>query len=141
MDDAKPKAEGDERLSIDYSGSCDLVGYRSSLPDEGGGACELNIGPQHLNRLGLLHGGFVSMLLDNGCGTAVRRDAGDIETGVVTVNMSVNYVAGVSSGRVIATGRVVGGGKTLKFAESELRDEAGRLLATCSATFKILRRS
>lgn len=136
----KPEAETGEvdRLPIDFSGACDLVGYRSSLPEEGGGACSLNVGPQHLNRLGLLHGGFVSMLLDNGCGTAVRRDVGDIDAAVVTVSMTVNFIAGVSAGLVTATGRVTGGGKSVKFAEAELRDETGRLLATCAAIFRVL---
>lgn len=143
MMNGKPAAKTEEhdRLPIDFSGACDLVGYRSSLPEEGGGACSLDVGPQHLNRLGLLHGGFVSMLLDNGCGTAVRRALGDIEAAVVTVTLTVNYIDGVESGRVTATGRVTGGGKSVKFAEAELRDETGRLLATCTAIFRVLRKT
>ncbi len=133
---------GDSRpadlLLIDRSGARDLVGYRSAMPDEGSGACSLEIGPQHLNRLGLLHGGFVSMLLDNGCGVAVRNVLGDVDTRAITVSLSVNFISGANSGRVTATGRVTGGGRSLKFAEAELRDESGHLLATASATFRIL---
>lgn len=128
----------DDLLPIDQSGVRDLVGYRSSVPDNETGVCTLEIGPQHLNRLGLLHGGFVSMLLDNGCGVAVRSVLGDIDTRAITVSLSVNFISGARSGRVTATGRVTGGGRSLKFAEAELRDEAGRLLATGSATFRIL---
>ncbi|MFT3690317.1 PaaI family thioesterase [Paenirhodobacter sp.] len=128
----------DDLLPIDRSGSRRLVGYRSSVPDDQTGVCALEIGPQHLNRLGLLHGGFVSMLLDNGCGIAVRAAMGDIDGAAVTVTLAVNFIASVSSGRVTATGRVTGGGRSLKFAESELRDETGRLLATATATFRIL---
>lgn len=133
--------EDPEMLGIDRAGARALVGYRSSLPDADTGACTLDIGPQHLNRLGLLHGGFVSMLLDNGCGVAVRNVMGDVDSGAVTVSLSVTFVAAVSSGRVTATGRVVGGGRSLKFAEAALRDETGRLLATATATFKIVRKS
>ena len=125
-------------LPVDLSGARALVGYRSSFPDDPlDGACSLDIGPQHLNRLGLLHGGFVSMLLDNGCGIAVRRSLGDIGATVVTVTLTVNFVSAARSGRVIATGRVTGGGRSLKFAEAELRHQSGRLLATATAAFKV----
>lgn len=138
-DTAHDDGEG-ERLPIDRSGACDLVGYRSSFAGEGRGACALEIRPRHLNRLGLLHGGFVSMLLDNGCGIAVRNELGDSDAAVVTMTMSVNFIVGVREGRVVATGRVVGGGRSTKFAEAELRDESGQLLATGAATFRVVRK-
>lgn len=126
----------EDLLPIDQSGARELVGYRSSM--EGTGSCSMVVGPEHLNRLGLLHGGFVSLLLDNGCGVAVRKALGDIEAAAVTVTLSVTFIAGVSAGRVTATGRVTGGGRSLKFAEAELHDAEGRLLATGVATFRIL---
>lgn len=136
-DQHRDTGEGDI-LPVDLSGARALVGYRSFLPDDTSqGACSLDIGPQHLNRLGLLHGGFVSMLLDNGCGVAVRHSLGDIDATVVTVTLTVNFVSAARSGRVIATGRVTGGGRSLKFAEAELRHQSGRLLATATATFKV----
>lgn len=129
---------GQDKLVVDISGAGDLVGYRSSIDDLP--SCSLHIGPQHLNRVGLLHGGFVSMLLDNGCGVAIRKELGDIEASIVTVTLSVTFVAGASEGLVTAVGRVVGGGRSLKFAEAELRDQDGQLLATGSATFRVLRK-
>lgn len=138
MNDATGMDDRAGRLPIDLSGAGDLVGYRSSR--QGGGSCSLEVGPQHLNRLGLLHGGFVSMLLDNGCGVALRLALGDMEADVVTVSLTVNFIASVSEGRVTATGRITGGGRSLKFAEAELRGADGRLLATASATFKVINR-
>ncbi|SDF02619.1 uncharacterized domain 1-containing protein [Paracoccus isoporae] len=125
-------------LPLDFSGASGLVGYLSWLP-ETGGACSMEIGPQHLNRLGNLHGGFVCMLLDNGCGTAVRREIGQIDARVVTASLTVHHVDAVSAGRVTARGRVTGGGQTTKFAEAELRDTAGRLIATARAVFAVMR--
>ncbi len=136
-DQHRDTGEGDI-LPVDLSGARALVGYRSFLPDDPSqGVCSLDIGPQHLNRLGLLHGGFVSMLLDNGCGVAARHSLGDIDATVVTVTLTVNFVSAARSGRIIATGRVTGGGRSLKFAEAELRHQSGRLLATATATFKV----
>lgn len=134
------EGEADDLLPIDRSGARELVGYRSFLPDDQTGACSLEIGPQHLNRMGVLHGGFVSMLLDNGCGTALRNHLGDVDSGVVTVSINVNFIAGASEGRVTATGRVTGGGRSLKFIEADLRAEDGRLLATATAIFRVVKK-
>lgn len=138
MTNRHSNADAEEFLPVDMSGARVLVGYRSSLPDDPlEGACSLEIGPAHLNRMGLLHGGFVSMLLDNGCGVAVRHALGDIDASVMTVTLTVNFISAASSGTVVATGRVTGGGRRLKFAEAELRHQSGRLLATATATFKV----
>ncbi|MCA0928407.1 PaaI family thioesterase [Ruegeria profundi] len=123
----------------DESAAQSFVGYESSVFGQGSGICALNIGPQHLNRVNVLHGGFVAMLLDNGCGLAVRNDSGDPDRAVLTMSLSVNYIAPARSGRVVATGNVTGGGKSTKFASAELRTEDGTLLATASGVFKLLR--
>ncbi len=78
------------------------------------------------------------MLLDNGAGLAVRNFSRDKVTPAVTVSMAVNYIAAVKSGEVTATTRITGGGRTLKFAEAELHDQDGKLLATASGAFKLL---
>lgn len=135
--DRDAAAEDDHLLPVDHSGARALVGYRSAMPEDGSGVCSLDIEPRHLNRLGLLHGGFVSMLLDNGCGIAVRNAIGDPNATVVTVTLSVSFISAARSGRVTATGRVTGGGTSLKFAEAELRHQSGLLLATATAAFKI----
>lgn len=141
---ADPRSGGAEEAKeispVDHSGARTLVGYQSSMPDDGRGECGLDVEPRHLNRMGVLHGGFISMLLDNGCGVAVRNMMGGPDIAVVTVTLAVNFMASVRSGRVTATGRVTGGGRSLKFAEAELRDESGQLLATATATFKIVRK-
>ena len=123
------------------SGAQDLVGYVIDLSDPAGGAVvRLDLDARHMNRVGSLHGGIVTMLLDAAAGFAASRawdDSG--EALLVTVSLTTNYLASASAGRVTATGRVTGGGNSIKFAESELRDAAGRLLATASGAFKRVR--
>ncbi|WBU53921.1 PaaI family thioesterase [Paracoccus sp. SCSIO 75233] len=127
--------------SADPSGAGRLVGYFSRLPEDMTGVCELEIGPQHLNRLGLLHGGFISMLLDNGCGLAVLNCVRSRGETAVTMTLSVSFIAGVAVGRVKATGRVTGGGQNVQFAAAELHDDNGRLLATATGSFRIIKGS
>lgn len=127
-----------EEQTVDLSVAGRHVGYISSMPEDMTGVCALEIGPQHLNRLGVLHGGFVALLLDNGCGLAVRNGLQGTGASTVTISLTTNFIAAARSGRVVATGRVVGGGRSVKFASSELRDESGQLLATASGTFRVL---
>ncbi|WP_414476347.1 PaaI family thioesterase [Microvirga sp. M2] len=127
-------------LPVDHSGARALVGYRSTMSQGEGGECTLSVEPRHLNRMGVLHGGFVSMLLDNSCGVAVRNALGNPDAALVTATLTVNFIAGARGGRVTATGHVTGGGHSLKFAEAKLHDQDGRLLATAIATFKIIRK-
>lgn len=136
---AGAQGDGPDLLPVDRSGARGLVGYVSTMPQGKGGQCTLLVEPRHLNRMNVLHGGFVSMLLDNSCGIAVRNALGDPDAALLTASLTVNFIAGARSGRVTATGQVTGGGHSLKFAEAKLHDEDGRLLATATAAFRILR--
>lgn len=140
MNSAPPDPLGDAPASID-SGAQDMVGYVIDLGcSDGGAQVTLDLAPRHLNRVGSLHGGIIAMLLDAAAGFAASRswsEAGDAL--LVTVSLNTHYIASVNRGRVIATGRVSGGGQSVKFAEADLRDGAGRLLATASGVFKRVR--
>jgi len=133
---APPDPGGDRNRR--RSGCQDSVGYVVEM-DPGGGAvsCWLDIQPQHLNRNNLLHGGFVTMLLDVACGYAasLHYDPESLAL-VLTVSLSTQYIAPVQGGRVTATGRISGGGKSLCHANGELRDSDGTLIATATGVFK-----
>lgn len=119
------------------SGARTSVGYDIEMSGQEG-ICRLTIADQHLNLRGILHGGYVSMLLDNAGGAAVRAALSRANVRMVTVNLSVNFLASCSAGQVIAKGSVSGGGRSLKFTSTELHHEDGKLLATASACYRIL---
>lgn len=127
------------------SGAQEMVGYVVDMATPDGGArVTLDLDARHINRVGSLHGGIVAMLLDAAAGFAAARHwAGDEPDGeapqLVTVSLNIHYVASADAGRVVATGRVSGGGRTLAHAEAELRHEDGRLLATASGVFRRVR--
>ena len=63
--------EPDDGTLLDHSGCQETIGYVIDLkPEKGGAACWLDIGPGHLNRNNLLHGGIMAMMLDVACGYA-----------------------------------------------------------------------
>jgi len=92
-------------------------------------------GPEHLNPMGSVHGGYVATLLDSALGCAVHSTlaAGRAFT---TLELKVNMIRGLSSntGPVRAEGKVVHVGRQTGIAEGRVTDSAGRLLAWGSTT-------
>lgn len=114
------------------------MGYEIERGGEDGCArCVLRVGPEHLNRHGILHGGVAAMLLDVACGNTAGAmfDAGDPPL-VLTVSLSTQFVAPARAGQVVATGRPAGGGARLAYVTGELRDDRDRLIATAAGVFK-----
>ncbi|MBW4707150.1 PaaI family thioesterase [Roseobacter sp. YSTF-M11] len=93
--------------------------------------------PHHLNRNESLHGGILAMMLDSAAGFAASLSfGGDPLARVVTVSLTTQFVAAVQAGRVVATGNVAGGGRRITYADAEMRDAAGTLIAKASGVFK-----
>ena len=77
------------------------------------------------------------MLLDVACGnTASAWFDRDEHPLVLTLSLNTSYVAAVRQGRVTATGRATGGGRTLAYVTGELHSDNGTLIATAAGVFK-----
>ena len=125
----------------DETGAQTLLGYVVDLTaGDGVARCHLEIGPQHGNRHGGLHGGIIACMLDNAMGYAAALHADPAAPPrVTTVSMNTQFLAPAQNGRVTASGRVTGGGRSLVFVEGRIEAEGGRLLATASGVFKKLK--
>ena len=93
----------------------------------------IRVEEHHLNLLGTVHGGVIAALADTAMGLAVRTLAHP-GTAHVTAQLDVHYLAPGRRGRVCAVGRLVAGGD-VRYAEADVFDPRGRLLARASATF------
>lgn len=120
------------------TGTQRLIGYVIDVGQGDGRArCLLDLGPQHLNRHGVLHGGIITMLLDSACGATGSLTVDESgRAPFLTVSLTTQFVAPVSAGRVTATGTVTGGGRRLLHVSSELLDDQGRVIATGTGVFK-----
>ena len=114
----------------------DLIGARCRERAPGRAVYELTVGPQHLNRRGVAHGGVVSALLDMALGTAV---VGSIlpEEWCGTMQLSVQFREPVLPGAIVAEGRMARRGRTAAFAEGEIRNPRGTILATAQGVWTI----
>ncbi|MBM2293126.1 PaaI family thioesterase [Sulfitobacter pseudonitzschiae] len=123
------------------TGAQTLLGYVVDVSaNDGKARCVLDVGAQHGNRHGALHGGIIACILDNAMGYgAAIHSSGDGSDKFLTISMNTQFIASSNSGRVTATGKVTGGGRNLMFLEGELHDEDGRLLATATGVYKKVR--
>jgi uncharacterized protein (TIGR00369 family) len=120
-----------------HSGFADLLGYK--LTERGLGTAEmtLKVGPQHLNRASIPHGGVLATLLDSAAGFAAAFvDDPEQPRAVVTLSLNVLFIGQARLGdTLIARGKRIGGGKSIAFAEAEVTSD-GRTIARAEGTFK-----
>jgi fumarylpyruvate hydrolase len=99
-------------------------------------AIALELGPHHLNNRGVAHGGVVAALLDSALGAAVVS-AIPSEWWCATTSLTLQFLDGAGSGRLVAQGRVVRRGRSVAFATGEVHDASGRLIATASGSWHL----
>jgi uncharacterized protein (TIGR00369 family) len=89
----------------------------------------------HYNPIGSVHGGFAATLLDSVCGCAVQTTL-PAGTAYTSLDLTVSFLRGITSetGRVTAQGRVTKPGSRAAFVEADIKDAAGRVLATATST-------
>jgi uncharacterized protein (TIGR00369 family) len=95
--------------------------------------------PEHRNLEGGLHGGVLSILADTATGIAMHSAIGPDRTHV-TLQLDLHFIGRPSSDRILGAGRVLRSGRRIGFAEAELTDEEGTLVATARATFLLMDR-
>ena len=120
----------------------DLLGFRKTAFREGYVRFELDLGPQHMNRARVPHGGVHGSLLDAALGAAGVYDGSPNDfRPAVTLNLNISYLAVPKGRMLIAEGRRVGGGKTIYFSEGHVEDDTGLVLARATGTFRLLDRT
>jgi len=120
------------------TGTQRLVGYVIDVSAPNGCAtCWLDVEPRHLNRHNVLHGGIATMLLDSASGAtgSLTEDPSGLAP-FLSVSLTVNFIAPGLPGRVTATGRIMGGGRSIKYISADLIHEDGTLIATSTGVFK-----
>jgi uncharacterized protein (TIGR00369 family) len=123
------------------SGYQSTMAYRLAEWREGEAVIEMLIGPQHLNRVKVVHGGVLASLIDTACGfCGSYTDTPGEQRGVATLSLTTSFTSPAQNGllRTIATKR--GGGASTFFASAEIYDEAGVMVAFGEGTFRYRKR-
>ena len=116
-----------------------LLGLHMTHWAENEAHIEATLVPKLFNRHGMPHGGLHASMLDTamgyaGCYTG-QKNKGQM---CVTLSLTLNYVAATKGERLIAIGRRIGGGRTTFFADGQLTDDTGRLIATATGVFRYI---
>lgn len=93
--------------------------------------------PAFCNPGGNIQGGFVAAMLDDTLGPTVLVKS-DGAAYCATIDLSVRFLAPARPGRLTGDGRIVQLGKTIAFLEGELRDESGAIVATATASARVV---
>ena len=117
-----------------------LLGWELSwvAPERGEIEVSFDASERFLNPIGSVQGGFLAAMLDDTLGPALMATLPDGEF-APTLELKVSFLRPAAPGRLVGTGRVVHRGGSIAFLEGELRDEAGAVLATATATARIVR--
>lgn len=129
--------EADLRDRLARSGFHSWMGMEVVGATSGRVEIGLEVTDHHLNLQGSLHGGVIATLADTATGLAVRSlvPAGRRH---VTIQLDVHYLAPGGPGRITAVGSTVRVGSQIAFAEADVRDGSGRLLARATATMAVM---
>lgn len=111
-------------------------GARALSRSVGAAEYELIVTPRLANRRGVAHGGAVTSLLDSALGSAVVSGI-EPEEWCATLQLSVQFREPVRLGRIVCQGRMVKRGRHAAFAEGEVKDTEGSVLAVGNGTWYI----
>lgn len=125
----KPVAGPDRHIPF-----LELIAARRDSVGKGVAVVAVDLRPDLLNNHGAGHGGVVMTLLDSAMANAALGLV-DFTREVVTIDMHVGFMR-PATGRLVATGRTTGGGRSVCFCEAELVDGTGAVAAKAMGTFR-----
>jgi acyl-CoA thioesterase len=110
------------------------LGFRTIGVRDGAFIIELDLEPRHMSRAARAHGGVLFSMLDTALGRAVIEELPP-GRGCATVEIKINYFRPVQAGMIRASGRCVQKTKSLAYAEGDIVNAEGKLLARATGTF------
>ncbi len=115
-----------------------LIGFKLASIQPGEAIVEFEATERHANPMGTLHGGILCDIADAAMGMAyaARLDKGETFT---TLELKINFLRPVWTGKLRALGRVVKAGRTIGLVECDVVDDQERLVARASSTCMTLR--
>jgi uncharacterized protein (TIGR00369 family) len=119
--------------------SAKLLGWHliDARPAEGWIRIGFDGRPDFCNPAGFVQGGILSAMLDDTMGPAVFVMT-DGKRYTATITMTVNFLAPARPGPIVGEATVTQLGKTIAFAEGKLMADGGTLLATATASARLV---
>ena len=111
-----------------------LLDLQLEAATPGQAVMSLQIRDELRQNLGVVHGGVTASLIDSAAAMAIVPLLAEDES-ATTVDLTINYLRPLRSGKVTATARVLRAGKRIIAVTADVEDEAGDLAATGLTTY------
>jgi len=115
-----------------------LIGFTLTEVAPGRAVIEFEAAERHANPMGTLHGGILCDIADAAMGMAYASTLEEGET-FTTVELKINFLRPVRTGRLRAVGHVVQRGHTVGLVECDVTDDNDRKVARATSTCMTLR--
>ncbi len=115
-----------------------LIGFTLTEVEPGRAVVAFEADRRHANPMGTVHGGVLCDVADAAMGIAYAATLDEDET-FTTLELKINFLKPVRTGPLVATGRVVKGGRSIGLVECDVVDDKDRLVARASSTCMTLR--
>ena len=115
-----------------------FLGMELSGDDPGVGFAHVDVGPDHLNPNGVVHGAVLFALVDTAMGKSTMSVIDEPGRYCASIEVSLRFIRPAVAGRVTATATVVKRGRNVVHLDGRVVDADQRLIATAAGTFAIL---
>ncbi len=115
-----------------------LTGFSLAAVEPGRAVVEFEATERHANPMGTVHGGVLADIADAAMGMAYASELQEGET-FTTLELKINFMKAVWTGKLRAEGRVLSGGRTIGLIACDVRDANDRLVAHATSACMPLR--
>ena len=115
-----------------------LLGWKVAHAEPGHVRAGFRGKEEFYNPVGFVQGGILGAMLDGVMGAAAVSLLAPDES-ITTLEMKINYMRSVQAVPLVGDGRVVHQGGSVVFMEGSLTTEDGSLVATATATGRVIR--
>jgi uncharacterized protein (TIGR00369 family) len=139
-----PRSEPNTLLSELRAAVADSPYYRQmgiAVTDAAPGnvTAAIEVGHRHLNLQGVAHGGIIATMGDIAMGLAIRTMVGP-DRSHLAIEIGVHYLRPMRSGALRSNGRAVRVGTRIAYAEADVADAEGRLVARATGSYLVASR-
>ena len=115
-----------------------LIGFTLREVERGRAVIDLEADSRHANPMGTVHGGVRCDIADAAMGVAYASTLDEGET-FTTVELKINFLKPVWTGKLAAEGRVMKGGRTVGLVTCDVTDASDQIVAHATSTCMTLR--
>ena len=128
-DEARRKATA-EQLNQRLGGFDTTMGVRVVRASLDEVVLEYDVGPQHLQPYGIVHGGFHCAVVETACSTGAGLNARKRGQAVVGIENHTSFVRAVRAGRIEVRATPITRGRRTQVWEAVARNQAGEIVST-----------